>query len=64
MMSDFRTWRAKVNMIAEGMIELSLEDLIDVDYWGMWDDNLSPREAAERVFEENDIPMEGWNGQS
>ena len=48
----FKAWMSKVNGIVESNVGLSTDDLPDVGYYDMFEDGLSPSEAAEEALAE------------
>lgn len=47
---DFKTWMAKVSDEIESKVGLSLDDLPDMNYYEMWEDGISPANAARKAI--------------
>ena len=44
---SFDEWMAEVDSAIENEVYMISDDLPDVDYWDMWDNGLTPFEAAD-----------------
>jgi hypothetical protein len=50
MTMTFEQWKAKVEEVLRFCYGVSADDLPDVDYYSMWEDDVSPRNAARRAI--------------
>lgn len=48
---SYDRWMRKVDAIVEDLIYVSVHELVDYDSYGLWQDGISPREAAEIIIE-------------
>lgn len=53
----YSTWRNALNREVYTLASVSLDDLVDCDFASMFEEELSPREAAEVVLNENGCPF-------
>lgn len=55
---DFDAWKKQVDSVLLSICGLSGDDLADVDYYSMFENDYSPKDAALYVLEENDFPFD------
>ena len=53
----FKTWMKRVNKVFFS-VGLSVEDIGDMDWWEMWNDETTPTEATIEALENEGYPME------
>ena len=56
--SSFSTWKRAVNREVEAIAGLGCDDLPDVNFRDMYDDEMPPKDAALEVLEAAEFPME------
>lgn len=53
----FAVWRHRVDAALIRHCGLGIDDLIDVDYWSMWDAGTSVDDTVMQVLDANDYPF-------
>jgi hypothetical protein len=46
----FESWMARVDAVLEELVEVTSDDLPDVDYYPWYEDSVSPASAAHRAL--------------
>ena len=49
---EFNSWKRRVNELLENNTGLGIDAFIDIDYNKLWEDDLTPIEAAKKVTKE------------
>ena len=55
--SEFDQWMRKVDRICTATCGLSIHDLADMPFYDWFEDEMTPREAAELALEEEGFPF-------
>ena len=52
----FKQWMADIDAIISKRFGISSSDLADTTYWDMWNDEMTPTEAADEALANDDLP--------
>jgi len=52
----FKQWMGAVDAIISRRIGMTSSDLADTTYWDMWNDEMTPAEAADEALANDDLP--------
>ncbi len=51
-----KEFMAEIDKIIGSRFGISVHDLADANFWDMWDDEMSPSEAADETLANDDLP--------
>tara|TARA_R110000744_G_scaffold146693_2_gene259570 strand:+ start:630 stop:845 length:216 start_codon:yes stop_codon:yes gene_type:complete len=51
-----KQWMAEIDAIISKRFGISSSDLADTTYWDMWNDEMTPTEAADEALANDDLP--------
>ena len=52
----FKNWMVEVDRIIARRFGITSSDLADTTYWDMWNDEMTPAEAADEALANDDLP--------
>ena len=52
----FKQWMGAVDAIISRRFGMTSSDLADTTYWDMWNDEMTPAEAADEALANDDLP--------
>ena len=52
----FKNWMVEVDRIIARRFGITSSDLADTTYWDMWNDEMTPAEAADEALSNDDLP--------
>ena len=55
----FEDWMNEVSSLMEDVAGVSPDDIADVDYYSLWEDDIDPVDAVDEI-----LAYEGYNGEN